>query len=372
MGKIWVSDITNGGYAFLQVSFTKGGYYDWVKWIDSEYINETTNGWVDVYVSGIAPSDADHIQISCRVRAMNSGGYVNAYFDDIQLISIAPVSYDGNSIALAWGQGWNPDPKFHLNFSAVQLTQNVTFTDLPNDTNRIWSFSCKIAVVQDHNYSLGISDWKGVFISVAFANSSDFTDPNTKWLTWMDDTYLSFDSDFTQLTIRGIPPSNAKALVLIIKVRLSVWGVLFMDDPHLTYEPMVIPKDYSVPSTISDAYTLTLTVQSINGTSGMGKLNCGSLKIISTTNCTSSDSTFTFQVPNTSNTLTLTFNIGVGTLEVWLPVMLALGLFGAIMLTVAPVYFIEKAKGGDWDDALCWGMLMFIIGFALVIAWLWS
>lgn len=59
-------------------------------------------------------------------------------------------------------------------------------------------------------------------------------------------------------------------------------------------------------------------------------------------------------------------------LQIWIPVMLGLGLCGLAMTTIAPVYFIRKIKSGDWDDAFCWGFLMVIIGIALIIAWLWS
>lgn len=58
--------------------------------------------------------------------------------------------------------------------------------------------------------------------------------------------------------------------------------------------------------------------------------------------------------------------------QLWMPVMLIFGLSGIGMLVIAPVYFISKIKSRDWSDAFCWGFLMFVIGVALIITWLWS
>lgn len=60
------------------------------------------------------------------------------------------------------------------------------------------------------------------------------------------------------------------------------------------------------------------------------------------------------------------------TYAIWIPVRLSLGLLGLIMLTISPIYTISKIKSRDWSDAFCWGFLMFIIGIALILAWLWS
>ncbi|MEM3629098.1 MAG: hypothetical protein QXE06_06980 [Candidatus Bathyarchaeia archaeon] len=59
-------------------------------------------------------------------------------------------------------------------------------------------------------------------------------------------------------------------------------------------------------------------------------------------------------------------------LPVWIPVMLGMGLCGLVMMAIAPVYVISKIKSRDWGDAFCWGFLLFIVGLAFMITWLWS
>ncbi|MDH5635296.1 MAG: DUF350 domain-containing protein [Candidatus Bathyarchaeota archaeon] len=52
--------------------------------------------------------------------------------------------------------------------------------------------------------------------------------------------------------------------------------------------------------------------------------------------------------------------------------IIGMGLCGFIMEMITPIYVIKKIKEGEWSDALCWGMLMFIIGIAFIIVWLWG
>ena len=68
-------------------------------------------------------------------------------------------------------------------------------------------------------------------------------------------------------------------------------------------------------------------------------------------------------------------NVRIGwttTLEVWLPVTLALGILGFGMLVASPTYTFYKIKQREYSSAFCWGFLMFIIGIGLVIVWLWG
>ena len=68
-------------------------------------------------------------------------------------------------------------------------------------------------------------------------------------------------------------------------------------------------------------------------------------------------------------------NVRIGwtiTLEVWLPVTLALGIAGFGMLVASPTYTFYKIKQREYSSAFCWGFLMFIIGIGLVIVWLWG
>lgn len=54
------------------------------------------------------------------------------------------------------------------------------------------------------------------------------------------------------------------------------------------------------------------------------------------------------------------------------PILAALGMFGACLIVVSIVYFAETFKEGNFTDAFKWGLIGIILGFALVIAWLWS
>jgi len=57
--------------------------------------------------------------------------------------------------------------------------------------------------------------------------------------------------------------------------------------------------------------------------------------------------------------------------KVWIPITMGLGLLGFFMLIISPYYFIKKMKEGNLTSALCWGFLMFILGIAFVVVWLW-
>jgi len=57
--------------------------------------------------------------------------------------------------------------------------------------------------------------------------------------------------------------------------------------------------------------------------------------------------------------------------KVWIPITMGFGLLGFFMLIISPYYFIKKIKEGNLTDALCWGFLLFILGIAFIIVWLW-
>jgi len=57
--------------------------------------------------------------------------------------------------------------------------------------------------------------------------------------------------------------------------------------------------------------------------------------------------------------------------KVWIPITLGFGIFGFFMLVISPYYFIKKLRQGNLTDALCWGFLMFILGIAFIVVWLW-
>jgi hypothetical protein len=52
-------------------------------------------------------------------------------------------------------------------------------------------------------------------------------------------------------------------------------------------------------------------------------------------------------------------------------VMLAIGLIGAMMDVVAPVYTVETFMDGDYVNAFGIGFLMMLLGTAFIVAWLW-
>jgi hypothetical protein len=54
-----------------------------------------------------------------------------------------------------------------------------------------------------------------------------------------------------------------------------------------------------------------------------------------------------------------------------MPVLQAMGMFGGGLIIVSLVYFAEAFKKGDIKNAFEFGMIGVVMGFALVIAWLW-
>jgi hypothetical protein len=52
-------------------------------------------------------------------------------------------------------------------------------------------------------------------------------------------------------------------------------------------------------------------------------------------------------------------------------VLPAMGMFGGALTVVSCVYFAETLKKGDMKSAFMYGMVGVVLGFALVIAWLW-
>ena len=65
--------------------------------------------------------------------------------------------------------------------------------------------------------------------------------------------------------------------------------------------------------------------------------------------------------------LTLTWETGVG--DIYLPVMMYLGVFGLIGLIVFPTVAVYKVKKGDYAW-LMWGLIGVLICIALTIGWL--
>jgi len=351
-GWINVASSSNGAYAFLQIA-CRDSVGSWLRWNESEYIN-TTRGWTKVYAATIVPEGTVDVMINCRVRG-NSGS-IEAYFDDLSLRRVAPCSYDGQSLMLAWGEGADAD------WSVVQLSQNLTFPNPAEDAKKIWCFSCKVAAVQSPEY---VTDLKGVRVQLVFTTEN----PN-EWISWYDGEYLSFNNAWTSLNVSAIPPANAKGLHMIIKTAHSNWGVLWVDDASLTSKPAIIPTSYSIANfTGSDtAYRLTLNLESVKATSFTGSLYCGKL-MITDANCAFNESSFSAEFNNTT-TLTIAFTIGAGSIENWTLFWLILGLFGLLLLIVALVIMIKKVKEKKYEW-LIYSSIMIALGIAFVTAWLW-
>jgi len=346
-----VASSSNGTYAFLQIA-CRNDSGSWLRWSESEYIN-TTRGWTKVYAVTIAPSGTVDVMINCRVRG-NSGS-IEAYFDDLNLRRVAPCSYDGQSLMLAWGESTDAD------WSAVQLSQSFAFPNPEEDVNKIWCFSCKVATVQSPEYA---TDLKGVRVQLVFTAENP-----SEWISWYDGEYLSFNNAWTSLNVSTIPPANAKGLQMIIKTSHSNWGAMWVDDASLTSRPAIIPTNYTIADLTGsyDAYQLNLTFESVSATSFTGSLYCGKLRIRDA-NCTFSESSFSAEFSNTT-TLTIAFTISAGSIENQTLFWLIIGLLGLLLLIVAPIIVIKEVRKKKYGW-LIYGFIIIAFGIAFVTAWL--
>ena len=57
--------------------------------------------------------------------------------------------------------------------------------------------------------------------------------------------------------------------------------------------------------------------------------------------------------------------------EIFMPINTIMGISGFFMLFLGIIYSVEKVKKGDFE-ALIWGFMFALIGFALIVGWLWS
>lgn len=326
-GWINVTETNGGGYAFLSMAF-RASNGTWIKWPESEYIN-MTHDWVNIHVTGVCPENAVDMRILCRVRG--NGGNCTAYFDYLELWKIPHCSYDGRSYALAWGQclgsSWN----------VAQISQNFTFANPAEDIRKIWSFSCKVATTQWDEYT---TDWKGCFIELAFTTSN-----SSEWITWYDSEYLSFNNEWTQLKVSGIPPPDAKGLQMIVKTSNSKRGALFIDDVVLTSRPAVIPTNWTMPvlSRKDQNYQIQVTFESIGGTAFNGTFYAGNLTIVDS-NCTYFQETSFEGYFNDKAQIGLAFTFGTKPFGSWVPTTLIIILVSAVLAIVGSVYVIYRLR----------------------------
>ncbi|MCJ7482271.1 MAG: hypothetical protein MUO31_04835 [Thermodesulfovibrionales bacterium] len=353
-GWIYAKDVRGGGYGFIEIAF-RGGSGSWLSWHDSPYINLNSSGWVHVYAVGICDPNAVDIQVNCRVRA--NGGSAIVYFDELNLIRIDPMAYDGLSNMVAYAQGLNEA------WGAVQISQNYTFTNPTEDIKKIWTFSCQLANVQSPEYW---TDWKGVYVQLAFT-----TDDPDEWISWSDGQHISFTYGWINLNVSAIPPSNAKGLRMIIKVAHSEYGVFFVDQARLSACFSVAPTDflYHGRRNLRDAYDIDLTIQANVNTNFTGLVYPGYGMEITGSNVEFNQTAFWSLFNQTSMVITLHF--GEGAIDIWMPIMLILGLLGLILVVILPafvVYEIRKKKYGF----IVTGFFIWMIAICLVIGWLWG
>jgi hypothetical protein len=355
----WVKTVTWGGYGFIQIVF-RDGSGSWLSWHDSEYVSWDSSGWVHLYAVGICDPNAVDVMINCRARG--NGGAVNAYFDELKLIRIDPTAYDGLSNMVVYATGLD-EP-----YSSVQLSQNYTFANPTEDIQKIWTFSCQLACVQSPEYW---TDWKGVHVQLAFT-----TENATEWISWSDGQYISFSNGWINLNVSAVPPSNAKGLQMIIKVAHSEYGVFFVDQARLSARFSVTPIGtptigftHQERVNLLDSYDLWLDLQANINTNFTGIMYCGFDMEIVNSNVTFNQTAFWSVFNQTSETVFL--RIGQGALEIWMPIMLILGLLGLIIVVILPafvVYEIRKKKYGF----MVTGFFIWMIAVCLVIGWLWG
>lgn len=351
-GWINVTETNGGGYAFLSMAF-RASNGTWIKWPESEYIN-MTHDWVNIHVTGVCPENAVDMRILCRIRG--NGGNCTAYFDYLELWKIPHCSYDGRSYALAWGQflgsSWN----------VAQISQNFTFANPAEDIRKIWSFSCKVATTQWDEYT---TDWKGCYLTLAFT-----TQDSSEWITWFDSEYLSFNNDWTQLNVSGIPPPNAKGLQMIIKSSNSKRGVMFIDEAKLTSKPVIISKDCLMSELTREGqeYQMQVMFESIDGTVFNGSFYAGNLVIVDS-NCTYFQETRFGGYFNDTTQIRAVFSFGISS-GIWMPLFLVIGLIGVALVVVGLIYTIccVRKKNGV---LLVLGVLMIVIGIVFIVIWLW-
>jgi hypothetical protein len=160
-------------------------------------------------------------------------------------------------------------------------------------------------------------------------------------------------------------------LQMIIKVAHSEYGVFFVDDARLSCQYAVAPTDFTVSSRdgLKDVYNINLTIQANKNTNFTGVVYAGYGMEIVGSNVTFNQTAFRSVFSETSMVVNLRF--GQGAIEIWMPIMLVLGLIGLILVVILPafiVYEIRKKKYG-W---LVTGFFIWMIAMCLVIGWLWG
>jgi hypothetical protein len=257
---------------------------------------------------------------------------------------------------LAWSRGWRDTP-----WNFAEVLQNYTFTSPEEDVQKQWTFKCRMATVQSDDYT---SDWKGCFITLAFATSN----PN-QWVSWHDSKYLSVNHQFTELEVSGIPPANAKGLVMVVKVSIGKYGVMLFDDARLSSQPIVVPQNFSVSGLTSSQseYDFDIGVKALNNTKVQGFLYAASHEIVSS-NVNYEGTEFSFEMTNCT-TKYLHFRLGIATYEPWRSIMFLVGIFGIVTWVITPLWVVRSVRRKNHRNLLL-AILLLILATVCLIIWL--
>jgi len=200
-----------------------------------------------------------------------------------------------------------------------------------------------------------------------FVNGSSYT-----FYGWANNTDGNMDEETIMFTVAipsSPPPSNTGTV-----------NLYFPATTKLAFQHLDIPY-------VTSGATITLTVTSgtLNGTSGTfamyptsGRLTftsqeAGTITLTSTSNSTN------FHINGVVADSASIIN-GQNYVIEWsflepvflLPIMFILGMFGLGSMFAGPIYGIYKVKHGEYFDGFRTGLVVTVLGVALMIAWLWS
>jgi len=191
---------------------------------------------------------------------------------------------------------------------------------------------------------------------------------------------------------------NTKILIVFLLLALSLQFYLAKTKAqfelvHGSDFRMYFPaaSNLAFQSDIDKTLTLQATSGTLNGTSTSLTMdeNSGTLQFTSQ-NTAMLKATFTFQnVQVTGDQGKTTRNINSGDtftitptdvvtiswmnpLEPIVPYMFIFGMIGLGAMFGGPIYAIQKVKHKEYQGGIVWGFILFMLGFAFVLGWLWA
>jgi hypothetical protein len=199
-----------------------------------------------------------------------------------------------------------------------------------------------------------------------FINGSSY-----KFYAWANNTDGNMDEETVMFSVAispSPPPSH------------NSFNLYFPLNTKLAFQHLDIPY-------VTSGATITLTVTSgtLNGTSGTfamyptsGRLTftsqeAGAITLTSTSNAT--NFRINGEVASSASIVDgLNYVIEWSFLEptLLLPIMFILGMFGLGSMFAGPIYGIYKVKHDEYYEGFRTGLVVTVLGIALMIAWLWS